>query len=149
MKKYVLLLIAVTLMNSVFAQKEPKRQKDKILANRIYTIEMTEVGGKKKAKVLADEVSFKDDKLNTLNFHKEHNFPASHYSVKIDSSGAEKIYSFESNSKSEQHEHEALRWEGTITGDSIAGNAQWMKDGALKKEYSYTGTWKNKKKGKK
>jgi hypothetical protein len=133
------LLVALFADNAnMFAQK---KEKDKILANKVYAIELTETGGKKAGKPQADEISFKGDKLSSKFMTQEYKFPPSPYTVSVDSSSSPHTITFQSESKSSD---EVLKWDGTITGDAIEGTAVISKKEKTKKEYSFSGNLKAK-----
>jgi archaellum component FlaF (FlaF/FlaG flagellin family) len=144
MKKLILpsfvVAIAFFAVNTkVFAQK---KEKDKVLANKIYTIELTETGGKKHAKPESDEISFKGEKLNSKFMTSEYKIPAAPYTVSVDSSATPKTITFQSESKGQDGEE--LKWDGTITDEAIEGTAVISKKGKTKKDYSFTGSLKGK-----
>ena len=61
-----------------------KKEKDKVLVNKVYTIGLTETGGKKTPKPESDEISFKGDKLNSKFMTSEYKFPAAAYTVSVE-----------------------------------------------------------------
>lgn len=134
---FIGILAAVSI--NLFAQK---KEKDKVLANKIYTIELTETGGKKAGKPVSDEISFKGDKLNSKFMASENKFPASAYTVSVDSASNPKTITFQSDSKNPDGEE--LKLNGTITDDAIEGTAVVSKKGKTKKEYSFSGDLKAK-----
>ena len=125
--------------------KEPKKEKDKVLANKVYVIELTDQTGKKSAPPVPDEITFRANKVSSKIMLVENQFPAAEYTVSVDSSSAEKVITFEANSINPTSEEE-LKWEGTVTGEEIEGTAQWIKKGKVKGYYYFTGTLKAKKK---
>lgn len=125
-------------INSICAGQ--KKEKDKVLASKIYTIEIYETGGKKASKHEQDEISFKNDKLNSKFISGEYKFPASPYTVSVDSSSSPHTITFESETKNQNEEE--LKWEGTITGEDIEGTAIISKKGKTKKEYYFLGNLK-------
>src|SRR5688572_23155374 len=80
--KIFTLVIALFAVNVLFAQK---KQKDKVLANKVYVVEFTETTAKK-PKPVEDEISFKTEKLNSKFINLEMKFPAAPYIVEVDSS---------------------------------------------------------------
>lgn len=120
---------------NLFAQK---KEKDKILVNKTYTVDFTETGAKK-PKPVPDEIMFKGDKINSKYMLKEHQFPASSYTVSVDSASDTKVITFQSEGK---NPNEDIKWEGTVTDEAIEGNAVISKKGKMKKEYSFTGNLK-------
>src|ERR1051326_1961689 len=59
--KTKILIFCLLVSSSLFAQK---KEKDKVLVNKTYTVEFTETGAKK-PKPVSDEISFKSNKLNS------------------------------------------------------------------------------------
>ncbi len=139
-----LCLLAFT--TSTFAQK--KKAPDKILGNKIYVIELTAQGGKKAAEPEKDELSFKADKFASKMMQTDFEFEPALYTVTVDSSNmieGKPTISFESEGKNGADE--PIKWTGTVTGDEIEGTAVWTnKKGKVKKEYTFSGTQKGKKK---
>lgn len=131
------------LSGNLYAQK---KEKDKELDGKIFTIQLTEEG-KKAGKEVEDEVSFKSNKFKSKVMFEKNKFGPGEYTVTVDSSNAEsRVVTFEAESKIGSDE--LLTWEGTITGEEIEGTAVWTKKGKTKKEYSFTGTLKQKQKKK-
>lgn len=130
-------------LNSTFAQK---KSPDKILANKIYTIELTVKSGKKAADPVPDEISFKSDKIGSKVLKDEFEINPSNYTVTVDSSATDGTsINFESEGKNSSDE--VLKWEGSVTGENIEGTAVLTnKKGKVKSEFSFTGTLKGKKK---
>ncbi len=137
--KIILIGMLAAVSINLFAQK---KEKDKVLVNKIYTIELTETGGKKAGKPVSDEISFKDDKLKSKFMASENKFPASAYTVSVDSASNPKTITFQSDSKNPDGEE--LKCNGTITDEAIAGTAVISKKGKTKKEYSFSGNLKGK-----
>lgn len=139
-----------TLSNGVFAQKKDAQEKksppDKILAGKIYTIELAAQGGKKAAVAESDELTFKAGKFTSNLMKTDNKFIPSPYTVVPDSSNtASIVFNFETESKNP--DDELIKWSGKITGEDIEGTAVWTnKKGKTKKEYNFTGTLKGKKK---
>jgi hypothetical protein len=143
--------------NSTYAQKkdapekkvpEKKAAPDKLLAGKIFTIEITVTGGKKAAEPEKDEISFKSDKFTSNLMKKESQFMPSAYTPTLDpSNAAGAVINFESEMKNA--DDETLKWTGTINGDDIEGTAVLTnKKGKVKKEYSFSGSKKGLKKKK-
>lgn len=140
----ILIVCFLTFSNNASAQK--KSPPDKILGNKIYTIELTAQGGKKAAEPEADEISFKTDKLTSKIMKTDFEFEPASYTVSVDSSTADgPTISFEAEGKNSNDE--ILKWTGTVHGFDIEGTAVWStKKGKVKKEYTFTGNQKGKKK---
>ena len=144
MKATILSLPALTAVvfsfnANAFAQKKAK---DKVLAYKTFTVEMTETTAKKAGKTETDEISFKSEKLNSKLMISQNHFPAATYTVSVDSSSGNKDISFQSDGKSPDGEE--IKWEGTVTDKDIEGTAVISKKGKTKKEYSFTGSLKEK-----
>ena len=127
-----------SVQTNVIAQK---KEKDKFLANKAYTIDLMETGAKK-PKAESDEVTFKGDKLNSKFMSTEYKFSGAAYTVTVDSSSGSKEFTFSCLSKNPDGEE--LKWDGTITDDAVEGTAVISKKGKTKKEYSFSGTLKAK-----
>ena len=137
------LLCFLMLSGSAYAQKKPAP--DKLLAGKIYTIELA-AQGKKAGDPVADEITFKSDKFTSKVMKTDEKFAPSSYTAELDESDpANKVITFETEGKNPSDD--LIKWTGTITGDDIEGAATWTnKKGKVKKEYSFTGTLKGKKK---
>lgn len=135
----VLAILFFTVNTISFAQK---KEKDKILAYKTYTVEMAETTAKKAGKTETDEISFKSEKLNSKFMISQHHFPAAIYTVSVDSSSEVKEISFQSEGKNSDGEE--IKWEGVVTDDAIEGTVVISKKGKTKKEYSFSGNLKPK-----
>ena len=145
MKTKILLLasLAFACSNS-FAQKKevaPKKEKDKILVNKVFTVDFTETSAKK-PKTEKDEISFKGEKLGSKFMTTEHQFPASPYSATVDSSSSSKDITFQAAGKNPDKEE--IKWDGTVSGDAIEGTAVITTKKGKTIEYSFTGDLKAK-----
>lgn len=126
--------------DNAFAQKKVK---DKVLAGKVFVVELTETTNKKVGKMVAEEISFKSEKLNSKTMASQNHFPAALYVVTdVDSASAPPTISFSSEGKNPDGED--VKWEGTVTGDEIEGTAIISRKGKVKKEYAYTGALKAK-----
>ena len=122
-----------------FSQAQ-KKAKDKVLVNKIYTVEFAETTGKKVGEKYNDEISFKSEKLNSKFMTTTNHFPAASYTVEVDSSSTPHTITFTSESKNTDGED--IKWEGTIAGDEVDGTAIISKKGKVKREYAYAGILK-------
>ena len=138
-----IILCFLTVSNSVYAQK--KSPPDKLLGGKIYTIELAEQG-KKAGDPEADEITFKTNKFTSKIMKTEGKFIPSAYTVELDTSDVDnKVITFETESKNPSED--LLKWTGTVAGEEIEGTATWTnKKGKVKKEYTFSGTLKGKKK---
>ena len=126
-----------------FAQKAPKKEKDKVLVNKTYSVYFNETGTKKPSKPVEDEISFKTGKLNSKYINMQLHYPASAYTVTVDSSSSPVEVAFESESKST--EGDVLKIEGTVTDGSIEGTAVvTSKKGKMLNQYAFSGDEKEK-----
>lgn len=147
MKKKVLHIIVciLTLATSAFAQKKVV---DKVLGNKIYVIELTAQGGKKASEPEADEISFKADKFISKMMQTDFEFEPALYQITVDSTNmveGKPTITFEAEIKNGGDE--PMKWSGTVTGFDIEGTAVWSsKKGKVKKEYTFSGIQKGKKK---
>ncbi|MFH1004456.1 MAG: hypothetical protein V1781_03030 [Bacteroidota bacterium] len=144
MKTFLSLTVASLIFVSVYGQGKAK--KDKVLANKIFAVELTDQSAKKATPPEPDEITFRTNKVGSRVLLMKSGFPPSEYTVSVDSSAGEVVITFEAVSKNTLDEE--LKWEGTITGEEIEGTAQLIKKGKVKNYYYYLGTLKNKKKKK-
>src|ERR1051326_8361511 len=134
---------------NMFAQgKVPKKEKDKVLAGKTYSVYVSETGNKK-AEQKTDEVSFKGGKLNSKFMGTEKHFPAGDYSiVSVDS--AENYVEVTFSSESKNPDGESVKWDGTITDGALEAKATVTnKKGKTIAEYAISGEEKEKKCAKK
>lgn len=125
-----------------FQANAQKKEKDKVLVNKIYTVELTETNVKK-PKPIADEISFKGEKMSSKFFSSEFGFPSSPYTVTVDSSTTPHVVTFEATGKNSGSEE--LKVTGTVTGESIEGDATVTnKKGKSKGEFHFIGNLKEK-----
>jgi hypothetical protein len=118
-----------------------KKVKDKVLASKVFTVELTETTGKKVIKTVTEEISFKSEKLNSKTMTSQNHFPAALYVVEdVDTTSTPHVVTFSSTGTNPDGEE--VKWEGTVSGDEIEGSAIITKKGKTKKEYAYTGTLK-------
>lgn len=137
--KIFTLVLALFAVTALFAQK---KQKDKVLANKIYVVEFTETTAKK-PKPVEDEISFKTEKLNSKFINLEKKFPAALYIVEVDSSVSPKVINFSSESKNQGGD--VIKWEGAVIEEAIEGTAIITnKKGKTTGDYSFIGNLKPK-----
>ncbi|MBI3500293.1 MAG: hypothetical protein HY063_00715 [Bacteroidetes bacterium] len=145
MKTKILIVAALAFASiASFAQKKeaaPKKEKDKVLVNKVFTVEFTETSAKK-PKPIADEISFKGEKLNSKFMTSENKLPAAAYTVSVDSSSSSKDATFQSSSKNPDGDE--VKWDGTVSGESIEGTAVITTKKGKTIEYSFTGNLKAK-----
>ena len=135
-----LMLAFLTFGTDASAQKKVK---DKVLANKVFVVELSETTNKKVGKTVTEEISFKSEKLNSKTMTSQNHFPAALYEVTdVDTSSTPATISFTSEGKNQDGED--VKWEGTVTGPDIEGTAIISRKGKTKKEYAYTGSLKSK-----
>ncbi len=141
-KKLFQLLVVFTFFLASANLFGQKKEKDKVLVNKTYTVEITETSAKK-PKVINDEISFKAEKLNSKFMTAENAIPAALYTVSVDSTSDPKAITFQSEGKTA--DGLVVKWDGTVTGEAIDGTAVITnKKGKTVHEYSFTGTLKAK-----
>lgn len=138
LKKLSLLALLVIVGTTVFAQAKKKSPID----GRIYTLKLVEEN-KKKAETQMDEASFMAGKFKS-NFMVNAMFQLADYEYEADSTSTPPTYKFTVESKNDDQGR--FSWEGTIEGDNVSGTAAIRKKGKIVHSYTFTGTWKNKKK---
>ena len=144
-------LLLVMLLFVVQSQAQ-RRPKDKILDRKVFVINLAEVAVKKKKKVpepIESELSFRSNKLVARSMQSPDNggYQAGEYviyekEVILD----EKRYKFEGINKNSKGM--SLKWKGSVFGGQIEGTAVISKKGKIKKEYTFTGALKQKRKRK-
>jgi hypothetical protein len=129
---------------SAFAQK--KEKKEKPLEGKVFNLNVTEESQKKATKPLADEVTFKGDKLKSKVLAEKYKFKPGSYTSTIDSTNVEEpIINFEAEMTGETPD-DKLHWKGSVDDEgNIEGTATWSKKGKVKREFSYSGLPKTKK----
>ncbi len=135
-----------------FAQKV-KVVKDKLLDNKVYEIEINEDGAKK-PKPIKDEMAFKAQKIKSKFMDEKYMLNSGVYVVQVDtayvegetegSQVMEKTISF--TAESVNGDKEKLAWTGSVTGEDIEGTIILSKKEKVKKQWTFSGTQKSKKK---
>ena len=147
--KNILLLVLLVTATSVLGQR---RQKDKILDRKVFVINLEEQSTKKKKKepaTIESELSFRSNKLVARSMQSPDNggFQAGEYVIyEKEEILDEKRYKFEGINKNSKGM--SLKWKGSVFGGQIEGTAVVSKKGKVKKEYSFTGALKQKRKRK-
>ncbi len=122
--------------NKALAQK-----KDKLLGEKNYDVELTLQGKKKNDEVKKDQILFRADKLSSTFMLKEYVFTASPFTASVDSTSGTAIITFVSDSKNA--DGDKLKWNGTVTGETMEGTAVITdKKGKSKAEFTFTGKQK-------
>lgn len=135
-----------------FAQKV-KVVKDKLLDNKVYEIEINEDGAKK-PKPIKDEMSFRSQKIKSKYMDEKFMLNSGIYVVTVDtayvegetegSQVLEKTINF--TAESVNGDKEKLAWTGSVTGEDIEGTIILSKKDKVKKQWTFSGTQKSKKK---
>jgi hypothetical protein len=151
-KKVVCLLAFISFSTFSFAQKV-KAVKDKLLDNKVYEIEINEDGAKK-PKPVKDEMSFKGQKIKSKFMDEKYMLNSGMYVVSVDTAYVEgetegtqvleKTINF--TAESVNGDKEKLAWAGTVVGEDIEGTVILSKKDKVKKQWTFSGTQKTKKK---
>jgi hypothetical protein len=140
LRKLIIIALVAVSSSAAFGQKKGKSPLD----NRIYTIKTIEQN-KKKAEAEMDEASFTAGKFKS-NFMVNAQFQPAEYDYEVDSTTTPATIKFTVESKNDDNGR--YSWEGVIEGDNISGTSTIRKKGKVIHSYTFTGTWKNKKKAK-
>lgn len=148
MNKYFLLGLTLLLTFTSIAQKKKEKP---ALDGKSFVSAIGEIKeGKAPTKAIEDKVKFKGGNIESDYIIEKTKFEPLKYTITKDSTGTDendeeiKIYMFEALSANEKGEE--LKWEGTVTGQSIEAKVIWSKKGKVKKEFVLTGESKDKKK---
>lgn len=129
-----------------FAQK--KEKKDKPLDSKVFTISLQEEKTAKPAKPIADELSFKGDKIKSKAMDEKWKFKTGTFKAVADSTNPdEPVVTFDAEMPGETKDDKMV-WKGTVTGESgedIEGTVTWLKRDKVKKEFSFSGSLRKKK----
>lgn len=135
-----------------FAQKV-KVVKDKLLDKKAYEIEINEDGAKK-PKPIKDEMTFTGQKIKSKFMDEKYMLNSGVYTVEVDtayvegetegSQVMEKTFNF--TAESVNGDKEKLAWTGSVTGEDIEGTIVLSKKDKVKKQWTFSGTQKTKKK---
>ena len=138
--KLILLSIATFVSFHSFGQK---KEKDKILAKKVFNVTIQGTGKKGKENK-DDKVTFMNGNISSPFITAEEKFNPFPYTVTVDSSSAPIItISFTADGKNP--EENTIKWEGSVTDDTIEGKAViFSKKGKVLHEYLFTGTLKEK-----
>lgn len=118
-----------------FAQK-----KDTLLANKIFIVEVTEknLDGTESPQG-KDEIRFKVGKVSSK-FSTRNGFPAATYTLTIDTLQSPTVITFTAGSTN--GERHTLKWEATISGNSIEGKAARTRTKRPGSDYVFSGMLK-------
>lgn len=144
-----MVLMLLILSASTYAQRRPK---DKILDRKVFVIHLEEVSTKKKKKAaepVESELSFRSNRLVARYMQSPDGggFQAGDYVIyEKEDVFDEKRYKFEGINKNSKGM--SLKWKGSVFGGQIEGTAVISKKGKVKKEYTFSGVLKQKRRGK-
>ena len=141
MKTKLILLSILTLVS--FHSIGQKKEKDKILAKKVFIVTFLESGKKDKEKK-EDKVTFMNGNMSSPFITAEEKFNPFPYTVTVDSSSAPIItISFVAEGKNP--DGNTIKWEGNVNDDAIEGKATISnKKGKVTREYNFSGTLKEK-----
>ena len=144
-KNYFINYFTLTIVVVVFlfspSDKVYAQKKEKLLGEKQFDIELTEQGKKKNNEPVKDQILFRADKLSSAFMMREFTYTASPYTASVDSTSGSSIITFVSDSKNANGE--MLKWNGTVTGETIEGTAVITdKKGKSKTTFSFTGKQK-------
>jgi hypothetical protein len=138
-------LICVAIMIVAGPSFAQKNKSDKPLDGLNYEVKITVEAQAKPTKPMAEELSFKNNKLKSKAIADKYSFKSGEYTATIDESNAEEVVTtFDAFMFGETPE-DVLTWHGTVTGEDIEGSAIWTKKGKVKKSFAFVGTLKKKK----
>ncbi len=121
---------------NMYAQK-----KEKLLGEKNFDLVLTEQGKKKNNEPVKDQIVFRADRISSTFMLKEYVFTASAYNASVDSTSGTPIITFVSDSKNA--DGDLLKWNGTVTGETMEGTAIITdKKGKTKADYSFKGQQK-------
>ena len=146
MKKlmFSLLLIVISTI-TVVAQK--KKEKSPV-ENKTYDVTISEVKAGKTGKGVADQISFKSQKIKSKVVEEKIDFAPVKYTITSDSTATESegdaIRTIGFDAEGTNDKDETLKWTGTITNGAIEGNVVLSKKGKTKKEFTFSGNEKAK-----
>lgn len=146
-KSFLWLIVAMLLFPSMTGQiKKSEQEKDRILAGKIFVIEISEKP-LKEAKPFQYQLAFKDGRLHPKPIKlgsKQDSLPvgfsSGDYSRTVDSSPPDTTIIFSSLSK--KRGGETLLWLGYVTGSTIQGAVHWSSEKKKYKVYSFSGKLK-------
>ncbi len=139
--KYSTVTLIVTVFLLTTSSKIIAQKKEKLLGEKQFDVEMTEQGKKKTPEPAKDQLLFRGEKINSTFMMKQFTFTGSTYTATVDSSSGTPVITFVSDSKNA--DGDKLKWNGTVTAESIEGTAVITdKKGKSKAEYAFTGKQK-------
>ena len=110
---YSITALAFLLHSAAYAQK---KEKDKLLAGKVFEAEFTVQN--KKAKPVKDEIIFKSEKISVKFISEKTGFMDNPYTASVDSSSAgDMVIHFESEGKNK--DNEVIKWKCSVTKEII------------------------------
>ncbi len=138
-------LICAALMFVAGQSFAQKNKAEKPLDGFNYEVKLTVEAQAKPTKPLADDLSFKGNKLKSKALAEKYNFKPGEFTATVDSSNIEEVViTFDAVMKGETPD-DVLTWHGTVNGEDIEGSAIWTKKGKTKKSFAFVGLQKKKK----
>jgi len=139
-------VLLLTGAGATFAQKKDKKEKP--LDNKVFTISLQEEKTAKPAKPIADELSFKGEKIKSKAMDEKWKFKTGTFKAVADSTNPEEpVITFDDEMPGDTKD-DKLVWKGTVTGEAgevIEGTVTWLKRDKVKKEFSFSGSLRKKK----
>lgn len=139
-------VLLLTGAGATFAQKKDKKEKP--LDNKVFTISLQEEKTAKPAKPIADELSFKGEKIKSKAMDEKWKFKTGTFKAVADSTNPEEpVITFDAEMPGDTKD-DKLVWKGTVTGEAgedIEGTVTWLKRDKVKKEFSFSGSLRKKK----
>lgn len=150
--RITIVLVALFLWFSSLDCVAQRRPKDKILDKKVFVINLEPVTEKKKKKIeepIETELSFRSNRVVARHMQGPDagGFQAGDYVIyEKELVLDEKRYKFEGINKNAKGM--SLKWKGSVFGGQIEGTAVISKKGKVKKEYSFKGALKQKRRRK-
>ncbi len=134
------------MLTSALTLNAQAQKKGTAVDGNTYLVEILEDGKKKPltTEEAPDDLKFTGGKFKSVLFT-DWGFSGAVYNLTaIDTTSENKIYTFDVETKP-NNKGETMTWSGTITGESIEGTAELLRNGKTKKTYTFSGTLKKKK----
>jgi hypothetical protein len=151
--KILSLSLCFVAFSGIASAQKAKVVKDKLLDKKIFEIEINEDGAKK-PKPIKDEMTFTGNKIKSKYMDEKFMLNSGMYTVEVDTSYVEgetegsqvleKTFNF--TAESVNGDKEKLAWAGSVTGEDIEGTIILSKKDKVKKQWTFSGTQKVKKK---
>jgi len=147
--RIMITLMAFATWSGTMKATAQRRPKDRILDKKVFVIQLEPLSDKKRKdpEPIGLELSFRSNRIVSRYMQGPDGggFQAGEYAIyDTDEILGEKRYRFEGINKNAKGE--SLKWMGTVYGDRIEGTATVSKKGRIKREYTFTGALKQKRK---